>query len=93
MALQLTVTAQGSLTVTNAYIRIQNIQLHKTYMNIKLEIFKDSIEAEKDLLNRVSCPEFDQETCVYDINGIDNPFTQAYNYLKTQAKFAGYANV
>jgi hypothetical protein len=79
MALQKNIeTAQG-LNVNNAYIRVEDISLNKDLMHINIKTY---VSVEKPYL---STGVF---SCAYSLEG-QNPFKQAYEYLKTLPEFSG----
>ena len=79
MALEKTVSTVQALVAVNAYHRVENIQ------------FKDKSNISFYLRSYVSTdnPFFSEDfiSCAYDING-ENPFKQAYKYLKTLPEFS-----
>lgn len=78
MALEKTVTTVQALVATDAYHRVENVQLEsKTSMSFCLRSY-----ASKDK------PFFAEELikCSYDMNG-ENPFKQAYVHVKTLEAF------
>ena len=93
MALQVTANVRGGLSISNAYVRVQDISLSKSRMSFGLEVFKDSTEAGKIIPVPLLCPDLDRESCAYDLASTDNPFKQAYTYLKTLSKFTGASDV
>lgn len=101
MALQVNVTAQGGVSVTNAYVRISEVTGYKNYadgkyyMTIGLKVLKNAIEAAKVDPPGVAIPvpTVDQEKCELSLVSTDNALVQAYAYLKTLAKFAGAVDV
>jgi hypothetical protein len=78
MALEKTVTTIQALVAVDAYHRVENIQLEsKTSMRFCLRSYASQ-----------NNPFFAEELikCIYDMNG-DNPFKQAYLYVKTLEAF------
>jgi len=77
MALEKTVDTLTGFTAENAYHRVEGVAFNgKTEMSFRVRVYKDSSNA---------LPAFDDKPykCVYDMDG-NNPFAQAYAYLKTQ---------
>lgn len=78
MALEKTITTIQSLVAENAYHRVENIQLEgKNSMSFCLRSYVSTTN-----------PFFAEELikCTYDMNG-ENPFKQAYLYIKTLESF------
>lgn len=78
MALEKTVTTVQSLVATNAYHRVENVQLEsKTSMSFCLRSYASQ-----------NNPFFAEQVikCNYDMSG-DNPFKQAYLHVKTLESF------
>ena len=80
MALQKTVTTPHGIEVTDAYHRIEYVQIvNKTSLVYHVRTYKDN----SDL------PFFEEKVLQsdYDITG-DNPIAQAYTHLKSLPEFA-----
>jgi len=80
MALSQTITTQTGITVSNAYIRAENISLDdKISMRF---IAKAYVQPDQSL-------PFDESVhyCLFSIDE-SNPYEQAYLYLKTLPQFA-----
>jgi hypothetical protein len=80
MALKKSVQTSFGVDVTDAYLRVEGVQL----------VSKDKIVFQvRTSLDGVK-PHFEDATyeCVYDIQG-DNPIRQAYRYVKTLPAFSG----
>lgn len=77
MALLITKKTDTGLLVENTYSRIDNISISKNRMTITLNYYKD-----KDLLPF----EWSTYGCRYTTDE-ENPFKQAYEYLKTLEEF------
>lgn len=77
MAITKNIETQFGITIENAYLRIESIEINRDLMTINLKKYADkekSFFAEKNY------------TCMYNING-ENPFKQGYVYLKTLEEF------
>lgn len=79
MALLITKKTDTGLLVENTYSRIDNIFISRNRMTITLNYYKD-----KDLLPFI----WSTYGCEYTTDG-ENPFKQAYEYLKTLEEFKG----
>ena len=77
MALLITKKTDTGLLVENTYSRIDNISISRNRMTVTLNYYKD-----KDLLPFA----WNTYGCRYTIDG-ENPFKQAYEYLKTIEEF------
>ncbi len=83
MALENTVTMENGIVVNNAYCRVENINLKKD--KIFFSVFKYVTTDKKPF-------EDQRMSAHYDLLG-DNPFAQAYAYLKTLSEFAEATDV
>ncbi|MEN0615477.1 hypothetical protein [Klebsiella indica] len=81
MALTCDISFRG-LTVSGAYVTVNmpRILVDKETLSFGV-IFKADASAEEELYS-------EQYECAYDISG-ENPFSQAYAYLKTLDQFSG----
>ena len=77
MALLITKKTDTGLLVENTYSRIDNISISRNRMTITLNYYKD-----KDFLPFA----WSTYGCRYTTDG-ENPFKQAYDYLKTLDEF------
>lgn len=68
---------ENGIKVDGAYLRVENITLDKTSISFNVRKYVDKTKSF-----------FSEEylTCSYDIEG-ENPFIQAYEYLKTLEEF------
>ena len=82
MAIKKDISLETGILVNGAYCRVENISLVKENMSFNLRKYVDN-----------TLPFFNEDyyTCNYDING-NNPFTQAYEYLKTLEDFKDAAD-
>lgn len=80
MALILPISFRG-LSVSDGVARVNmpSISTDKTTLSFGVRFFANKEEAEELYSEQYECP--------YDITG-DNPFAQAYNYLKTMDAFS-----
>jgi hypothetical protein len=78
MALTKTVETQFGITVSNSYIRVEYPALTKDTLSFHVRMYAS-----------VSKPFFDEKvfSCDYDILG-ENPFKQAYKYIKSLSEFS-----
>lgn len=77
MAIIKNVNLGNGIKVDSAYLRVENITLDKTSMTFNVRKYVDKTKS------------FFSEyylTCPYNIDG-ENPFKQAYEYLKTLEEF------
>jgi hypothetical protein len=80
MALKKSIETNFGLTVENSYIRVEGMRIfEKNKLQFQVRYFVDNTH-----------PHFQDVTysCMYEIDG-QNPFKQAYEYLKTMPEFAG----
>jgi len=77
MALQKDIEYKG-LQITNCYFKVWCLNLNKNEMSFGLSYHKD---AESPMIYSVT------HSCAYTLDG-DNPWIQAYNYLKTLPEFS-----
>lgn len=68
---------ENGIKVYGAYLRVENISLDKTDISFNIRKYVDK--------NKSFFSE-DYLTCPYNIEG-ENPFIQAYEYLKTLEEF------
>ena len=80
MALKKTVTTQHGFTASDAYHRVEGVQVGKDRMTFQVRSYKDNS----------GLPHFADValSCAYSISG-NNPIAQAYTHLKTLPEFAG----
>jgi hypothetical protein len=79
MALQKNIETIQGLNVSDAYIRVESISLSKNLMHINIKTY---VSVEKPCLSA------EVFSCAYSLEG-QNPFQQAYEYLKTLPEFSG----
>lgn len=80
MALKKSVETNFGLTVKDSYIRVEGIRIvEKNKLQFQVRYSVDEIH-----------PHFQdvEYSCMYEIDG-QNPFKQAYEYLKTLSEFSG----
>ncbi|RQQ19736.1 hypothetical protein DF107_18210 [Burkholderia stagnalis] len=84
MALMIDTTTPQGLTVQHAYCRVEAMSLERTMVTFRLRRYKDN----------TGLPAFDDTpfACPYDLAG-ENPFKQAYRFLRAQPDFADAINV
>jgi hypothetical protein len=80
MALSKTVNSAYGINVTNAYHRVENLNLLKK--DLMSFMIRSYVSADK--------PFFNEQTfySAYDLSG-ENPITQAYQHVKALPEFAG----
>jgi hypothetical protein len=80
MALKKTAITPQGFTASEAYHRVEGIQLSKDKITFQVRSYKDNS----------GLPHFADSAfeCAYDIAG-SNPIAQAYEHLKTLPEFAG----
>lgn len=79
MALKKTIETIQGLSVNDAYIRIEDVNLNKNEMTFNVKTY---VDVDKPCLSE----EFFKS--VYNIDG-NNPIKQGYEYLKTLPEFSG----
>lgn len=77
MAIMKNIELENGIKVDGAYLRVENISLNKTDISFNIRKYVDK--------NKSFFSE-DYLTCLYNIEG-ENPFIQAYEYLKTLEEF------
>lgn len=79
MAIKINTVTNTGITVDGAYCRVEEVKCFKT--SIEFAVRK---RVDKEKLS------FDEQffICEYNVDG-DNPFVQAYEYLKTLEEFKG----
>jgi hypothetical protein len=81
MALKKTVITIYGFVASDAYHRIENIKFQgKDVINFSVKSYKDNLANVPFTVVELGC--------AYELSG-NNPFVQAYNYLKTTSEFAG----
>lgn len=79
MALEMNTTLPSGISIANAYIRVENVELLDK-SNIRFEA-KYRVNSSSGVVHKTTF------SCPYVLSG-DNPIQQAYVYLKTLDKFA-----
>ena len=80
MAFKKSVETNFGLTVKDSYVRVEGMRIiGKDRLQFQVRYFVDNTH-----------PHFQdvEYSCMYEIDG-QNPFKQAYEYLKTMPEFAG----
>jgi hypothetical protein len=83
MALTKNIETATGINVPNAYFRVEDIFLSKSVISFTL---RNYVVSTKPPLSK------EDMTCAYDILG-ENPFKQAYDYIKTLPEFADATDV
>jgi hypothetical protein len=82
MALQKTVITTNGFEATNAYHRVENIVI------VEKNIINFVISSYKDAAREFGAFQKQPYSCAYDLTK-NNPFIQAYDFVKTTPDFAG----
>ena len=81
MAVKKTMSTIHGFVANDAYHRVQNIKFQgKDVINFSVKSYKDNLAEVPFAVVELGC--------AYELSG-NNPFVQAYNYLKTTSEFAG----
>lgn len=78
MAIQINTELKG-IQVQGAYCKVKNVKLTKNSISFTLSKYANS--------NEVLSFDDIQYTCSYDLEG-ENPYKQAYEYLKTLTEYS-----
>ncbi len=99
MALKMNVETYSGINITDAYIKLSdNINIRKADTNnfiidARIEVYINNTYKDNNLTKIKDVKFFDSYSIPYNLESVDNPLKQMYDYIKTLPEFENAIDV